>query len=232
MRGKYSYILVIVQYCAFLFIFSFVLMRVPLDSQSGGPFLRFLLKTESFSEEKIISCKITAYCPGPCCNSGYVRIKGELVFVDWSNRVAVGQLAIHDLHRANIGLIAVDPSYIPYGSIVRYNGKLYIALDSGGSIKENSIDVSLPTHEETVQFGRRYQRVVVSVPEDPQLIIGKVEDYVAEQLKDSREEGFSVSRWFPKNLTNEQINVYISMIPVGITFTFDGILYEIQHHMF
>jgi|GEM_PF-703638 len=191
MSGKNSYILAIVQYCAFFFIFSFVIMRVSLDSQSREPFLRFLLGNELFLEEKIISCKITAYCPGPCCNSGYVRINGELVFVDWSNRIAVGELTIRDLHRAHIGLIAVDPVYIPYGSIVRYNDKLYIALDSGGSIKGNAIDVSLPTHEETVHFGIKHnQRVIVSIPRDPQLIIGKVEDYVAELLKDSQDKVF------------------------------------------
>lgn len=37
--------------------------------------------------------------------------------------------------------IAVDPSIIPYGSIVLINGKEYVAQDCGGAIKENKIDI-------------------------------------------------------------------------------------------
>ena len=37
--------------------------------------------------------------------------------------------------------IAVDPSIIPYGSIVLINGKEYLAQDCGGAIKGNKIDI-------------------------------------------------------------------------------------------
>ena len=37
--------------------------------------------------------------------------------------------------------IAVDPSIIPYGSIVLINGKEYVAQDCGGDIKGNKIDI-------------------------------------------------------------------------------------------
>ena len=37
--------------------------------------------------------------------------------------------------------IAVDPSIIPYGSIVLINGKEYVAQDCGGAIKGNKIDI-------------------------------------------------------------------------------------------
>lgn len=37
--------------------------------------------------------------------------------------------------------IAVDPTIIPYGSIVKINGNEYVAEDCGGAIKGNKIDV-------------------------------------------------------------------------------------------
>ncbi|RGG79379.1 hypothetical protein DWW76_12995 [Coprobacillus sp. AF17-11AC] len=37
--------------------------------------------------------------------------------------------------------IAVDPSIIPYGSIILINGNEYVAQDCGGAIKGRKIDV-------------------------------------------------------------------------------------------
>lgn len=37
--------------------------------------------------------------------------------------------------------IAVDPTIIPYGSIIKINGVEYTAEDCGGAIKGNKIDV-------------------------------------------------------------------------------------------
>lgn len=37
--------------------------------------------------------------------------------------------------------IAVDPTIIPYGSIVLINGNEYVAQDCGGAIKGNKIDI-------------------------------------------------------------------------------------------
>ena len=51
--------------------------------------------------------------------------------------------------------IAVDPSIIPYGSIVLINGNEYVAQDCGGAIKGNKIDIfvdSPKTQKYTVEI--------------------------------------------------------------------------------
>ncbi|MBN2433412.1 MAG: 3D domain-containing protein [Acidobacteria bacterium] len=57
------------------------------------------------------------------------------------------------------GIIAVDPSVIPLGSIVEiqagpYSG-LYTAMDTGAVIKDRLIDIYMPSWEEAVRFGRQ-----------------------------------------------------------------------------
>lgn len=51
--------------------------------------------------------------------------------------------------------IAVDPTIIPYGSIIKINGNEYIAEDCGGAIKGNKIDIfvdSPKTQKYTVEI--------------------------------------------------------------------------------
>ena len=57
------------------------------------------------------------------------------------------------------GIIAVDPSIIPLGSIVElragsYTG-LYTAMDTGGLINGHIIDIYMPSLDEAVRFGRQ-----------------------------------------------------------------------------
>lgn len=55
------------------------------------------------------------------------------------------------------GVIAVDPSVIPYGTKV-YIPELdmtFIAEDTGGAIKGNKIDIYMPTTEQAIQWGRK-----------------------------------------------------------------------------
>lgn len=52
--------------------------------------------------------------------------------------------------------MAVDTNIIPLYSIVEIEGiGKAIALDSGGAIKGNKIDLLVATHEEAIQFGRK-----------------------------------------------------------------------------
>lgn len=64
--------------------------------------------------------------------------------------------------RARVGLVAVDPKFIPLGT------RLYVegygecrAADTGGMIKGNAIDLFFNTYEECVNFGRRELTVYV-----------------------------------------------------------------------
>lgn len=64
-----------------------------------------------------------------------------------------------------VGVVAVDPSVIPYGS------KLYIpgygwgtALDTGGSMRGNVIDIWMPTTSQCMQWGRKQVTITVVKP--------------------------------------------------------------------
>lgn len=52
--------------------------------------------------------------------------------------------------------IAVDPNFIPYGTLLIIDGNTYIAEDCGGLVKGgNRVDIFFNTHEEAVNFGRQ-----------------------------------------------------------------------------
>ena len=56
--------------------------------------------------------------------------------------------------------IAVDPSVIPYGSIVYIQDYgYYIAEDCGGDIKDNRIDIYTNSHEYAIQQGKKVANV-------------------------------------------------------------------------
>jgi 3D (Asp-Asp-Asp) domain-containing protein len=50
--------------------------------------------------------------------------------------------------------IAVDPTVIPYGSLVDIEGiGTFVAEDCGGAIKGNKIDIYFERHEDALRFG-------------------------------------------------------------------------------
>lgn len=58
--------------------------------------------------------------------------------------------------------IAVDPSVIPYGSIVYIQDYGYfIAEDCGGAIKQNRIDIFTASHKTAIQQGKKVANVWV-----------------------------------------------------------------------
>jgi len=80
--------------------------------------------------------------------------------------------------KADIGTIAVDPNVIELGSIVYIPGYGYaIALDTGGAIKGNRIDLFFHNVKEALNWGVREVEIIV---------IGKIENFalVTEKLKE------------------------------------------------
>lgn len=67
------------------------------------------------------------------------------------------------------GLVAVDTSVIPLGSIVIFDGEEHIAADTGGLINGNRLDLALNTHSEALNFGVQYKEVYVIYPETENL---------------------------------------------------------------
>jgi 3D (Asp-Asp-Asp) domain-containing protein len=72
--------------------------------------------------------------------------------------------------KAGFGVVAVDPRFIPLGSVLFVEGYgQAIAGDTGGAIKGFRIDLGFNTAREAYQFGRRPVRVyILSTPGGPQ----------------------------------------------------------------
>lgn len=99
----------------------------------------------SLDSEKgeLVTFKVTAYCPCEHCSGDYGRM------------TSTGVLATAGR------TIAVDPTYIPYGTKVTINGTTYIAEDCGGAIKGNRLDIFFDSHQEAVEFGVQQLKGVV-----------------------------------------------------------------------
>jgi 3D (Asp-Asp-Asp) domain-containing protein len=89
----------------------------------------------------------TALCPPVTING--VHYKG------CSGITYTGLDVRDDITYHGRGIIAVDPKVIPLYSIVEIEGYEYIALDTGGAIKGNKIDILMQTEQEAKDFGRR-----------------------------------------------------------------------------
>lgn len=61
--------------------------------------------------------------------------------------------------------IAVDPTVIPLGSEVYFDGEIYIAEDIGGAIKGNIIDLFYGTEQASIDYGVQYHTVYIKEQE-------------------------------------------------------------------
>ena len=88
-------------------------------------------------------CEVTAYCAcSICCGKS-------------DGITATGTTATQGR------TVAVDPSVIPYGSVVIINGHEYIAEDCGGGIGGTQIDMFFNSHQDALNWGRRWLDVWV-----------------------------------------------------------------------
>ena len=64
-----------------------------------------------------------------------------------------------------MGVIAVDPKVIPYGSKIHIPGYGWgTALDTGGAIQGNTIDIWMPTYSQCMDWGTRNIKITVIKP--------------------------------------------------------------------
>lgn len=101
-----------------------------------------LVKTKLVKMKELM-VEVTAYSP-PLFPKGQLTAFG--IGVDW-------------------GVVAVDPSQIPPGSIVYFpgffQGKIFLALDTG---KDIEMDIYMLTEEDAKRFGRRILQAVIFYP--------------------------------------------------------------------
>lgn len=92
--------------------------------------------------------KLTAYCScSKCCGK-------------WADNRPEGKVIGASGKELTAGYsIAVDPKIIPYGTVVTINGQEYEAMDCGGAIKGNRIDIYFNNHDEALKFGVQYAEV-------------------------------------------------------------------------
>jgi len=113
------------------------------DSDSIGDVYSGKGEAES---NKIIEAEATAYTA--YCDTGCIGVT--------ATGIDVSQSIYHEGKR----VIAVDPSIIPLGSVVKVslkNGELFeaVAIDTGGDINGARIDVLMASKEEAIEFGRQ-----------------------------------------------------------------------------
>lgn len=108
---------------------------------SGSNYTKEYSANKTTQRQDLGKFTITAYCPCEICcgkNDGIT---------------ASGKKAT-----AN-NTIAADTSILPMGSKVQIDGKTYTVEDTGGAIKGKRIDIFFNTHQEALNYGKRYANV-------------------------------------------------------------------------
>ncbi len=132
------------------------LILIALLFQGDHPVLKEVFYSEHFLRSSgfgrppamtIGGFRITAYCPGSCCNG------------KWHGQTALGRSMSYYMGK-KINIAAVDPGVIPLGSWIRYGGRLYLAADTGSAIKGRRIDLFMDDHKSTEKFGIKQNQTI------------------------------------------------------------------------
>ncbi len=96
--------------------------------------------------EAIGDFRITAYCGGECCCGAWA---------DENCTTASGAKAVEGV------TVAADTSVLPFGTILRIDGKEYTVQDTGGAVKGNRLDMYFENHEDALKWGVKTKEVEV-----------------------------------------------------------------------
>jgi len=116
--------------------------------------------------------RLTGYDNSIQSTGVYKQVKGKRILVHkkyCDGRVSANIRTKAILH-SGIGICAVDPKIIPYGSMILWNGRCYIAIDrsepksKGGKIYGNRLDIFFETRREALRFGVKKRWVTVLIP--------------------------------------------------------------------
>lgn len=77
----------------------------------------------------------------------------------WLNEDEYGDLTATGVRAQVNHTIAVDPRIIPYGSIIKIDGQIYVAEDCGGAVRNNVIDIWV--EHQSNSFGVKYKEIYI-----------------------------------------------------------------------
>lgn len=113
--------------------------------------IKRLKKAKAESKNKVFNMNAThysAFCPTGC-----------------TGKTAIGVDVSNTIYHKGLRVIAVDPKIIPLGSKVRVAGDGYDfeawAIDTGGDIKGNRIDILVGSTKEAYKLGRKNVQVEI-----------------------------------------------------------------------
>ena len=99
------------------------------------------------TSDSVMTVKIYAYCPCTICNR------------QWAGMVSTGQ-TMAELKEKGLNICAADPTVLPYGTTIKYDGKEYYVTDCGSAIKGDTINILMEHHKDTLEFGIKESQII------------------------------------------------------------------------